>query len=40
MYVMELPFTDALRDLLAADPYFTTEDVTIVRTHAWSPFIG
>jgi uncharacterized protein YciI len=39
MLVFDVADAAALDELLAADPYYRTEGVTVVRTQAWAPFI-
>jgi uncharacterized protein YciI len=40
MLVFDVADQAALDELLAADPYYTTDGVTVVRTQAWAPFIS
>jgi uncharacterized protein len=40
MLVFDVADQSALDDLLAADPYYTTEGVRVVRTQAWAPIIS
>jgi uncharacterized protein len=40
LLVFDVADQAALDETLAADPYYTTEGVTIVRTRAWAPIIS
>jgi hypothetical protein len=40
MVVFDVADQAALDELLAADPYYTTEGVTVVRTQVWAPFVS
>jgi uncharacterized protein YciI len=37
--IFDVPDRGALDDLLAADPYFSTPGVEVVRVREWAPFL-
>ncbi|MBU2664468.1 hypothetical protein KOI35_13275 [Actinoplanes bogorensis] len=39
LIVLDVAGRDELDALLAADPYFATPGVTVVRTQEWAPFL-
>ncbi|MBL7259034.1 YciI family protein [Paractinoplanes lichenicola] len=40
LIVLDLPSREEVDAVLAADPYFTTPGVTVVRVREWVPFLG
>ena len=38
--IADLPDREAVDSLLAADPYFTTPGVDVVRVQEWNPFLS